>query len=711
MIIRELTICNLFTYYGPQTLALPADSESALTVVVAPNNSGKTSIIRALKFAFYGERGMPPNSTLANLINNRHKAETPMGGLAQGWVELKIDYPTATGEIKTVGLRRLVRANRKGESQWRVDPSILGNYLARRAKEFEPDETGVWQNLLNRLVPSALFDAFYFKGEPLDGKVLGDIGKIREALGEFLHEDQWKAAEVAVLSIREQYSALQAEIAKASREFSKKRDELENAREILESQDSAINEKEARLAVITEEEAQAVLKLTKLGNVDQSKIAQEKFNRANTELNRARAELTRVDAALPREIGQSLGLPFLLNAVEPVRNLLAEMERENILPADVSQGFVDRVLQRDRCICGTKHSESTRTEWLEYRKKTLQADVNEGLSKLLNWVKPTGTFSIQERANRTQKNIANLLRDRGRAVVEYNQAERIKDEAEKELEQVPVAEIAKLATTIRELAGEKRSIEKGLDEIRQRRHGYAETVKRLKKELSDIQRESGIDPEVFGKLEKLRSRAHNLHEVLVKCRQRLGQYFRNELERQVKAFYDSVATDGSKAAIDPVSLLPSITVDGHKVANLGGGQSQLLALSYVIALARLRQQMHQEMDGLGVNLGKIDDLSFFMDSPLGNMESHYKTAAVALIPGSARQMVLLLWKEEWEFVQPLLDRQIASIYTVHFHTHPESVAALADEVPIYEIRGQQHRLIHALEAGDNQPYSKLKKIC
>jgi DNA repair exonuclease SbcCD ATPase subunit len=73
MIIRQVTLHNLFTYHGPQTLELPAEQGSTLTVVVAPNNSGKTSIIRALKFCFYGEKGMPPGSKLANLINNRHK--------------------------------------------------------------------------------------------------------------------------------------------------------------------------------------------------------------------------------------------------------------------------------------------------------------------------------------------------------------------------------------------------------------------------------------------------------------------------------------------------------------------------------------------------------------------------------------------------------------------------------------------------------------
>ena len=53
MILRRLTFNNILTYYGEQSMDLPASDDSVLGIVVGPNNSGKTSIIRALKFWFY----------------------------------------------------------------------------------------------------------------------------------------------------------------------------------------------------------------------------------------------------------------------------------------------------------------------------------------------------------------------------------------------------------------------------------------------------------------------------------------------------------------------------------------------------------------------------------------------------------------------------------------------------------------------------------
>lgn len=46
MIIRHLTFHHFLLYHGDQQLELPTDGERTLTVVVAPNNAGKTSIIR-----------------------------------------------------------------------------------------------------------------------------------------------------------------------------------------------------------------------------------------------------------------------------------------------------------------------------------------------------------------------------------------------------------------------------------------------------------------------------------------------------------------------------------------------------------------------------------------------------------------------------------------------------------------------------------------
>jgi hypothetical protein len=88
MIIRHLTFHHFLLYHGDQRLELPTDGERTLTVVVAPNNAGKTSIIRGLKFWFYGEKGLTENSKPLALMSNRAKAETA-GDKRVTWLQLQ----------------------------------------------------------------------------------------------------------------------------------------------------------------------------------------------------------------------------------------------------------------------------------------------------------------------------------------------------------------------------------------------------------------------------------------------------------------------------------------------------------------------------------------------------------------------------------------------------------------------------------------------
>jgi hypothetical protein len=120
--------------------------------------------------------------------------------------------------------------------------------------------------------------------------------------------------------------------------------------------------------------------------------------------------------------------------------------------------------------------------------------------------------------------------------------------------------------------------------------------------------------------------------------------------------------------------------------------------------------MHSQLETLGVRLGKIDDLSFFMDSPFGNMEEHYKKASVELIPGSARQVVVLLWKEDWVFARPVLEPLAAAIHAVKFNTTLENLEKIRPEERLYPLPGEDRELLAPLPQGEEHPRSELIKI-
>lgn len=709
MILHEIRFHHFLAYFGDQAVALPSSGESALTVIVGPNNSGKTSFLRGLKFWLYGEKAFPNDSELLLLPNHRSKAETEVGKSLSVWVEVTFERQSTSGNER-VTLRRTLECNRHGSEKWvknavRLEPFSKGY----RVDSTEKDRAN-WQARLEAMIPRALFDAFYFKGEPLDGKVLGEVAGIREALGMFLHEDQWKEAERAAVIVRDRIDAEIAKLSAKSQELTKKLAERANVQGQFDSQNRALQEELETQAALETDQEELTEALAKLGDEKAAVEAKAALDAASREAADATKALDAADAEIVREIGNSRGIPFLNAAIEPVSTVLAELERDNILPAEISPGFIDRVVNRETCICGTAHTDSTRMAWEAYREKTLRADVSEGLRKLLDWVRPDGAMSIQVRAERMSSRLSGLLEARRAAVEQRESAKRRLDQTRKDLALVPHEEIARIGRELKRVSAAAKESDRRLILFRGEVARREASLKRIDGEVAELQRKAGVNPDALKKLQLAREKADGLAKLLVLCRNRLGIYFHRVLQTSVSTAYDSKATDGSRAKIDRKTLLPSIHVAGAKTGNLGGGQSQLLALAYVVALARLRQTMHSQMETLGVQLGRIDDLSFFMDSPLGNMEEHYKQAAVELIPGSARQVVVLLWKEDWVFARRVLEPQAAALHAVKFHTTAESLAKIAPAERTYPLPGGDKNLVVELPDGEIHSRSELLTI-
>jgi DNA sulfur modification protein DndD len=709
MVIKKIIFKNILTYHGVQTLELPSIEDSSLTVVVGPNNSGKTSIIRALKFWFYGEDGVPKRSDLPLFLSNKAKAEVPVGSTLTGWVEVTFERTGFRGK-ETICLRRILEIKRASEDRWTTNEVKLEHIKPGSRPIIEEDKGGRYQRMIEGMVPRLLFDAFYFKGEPLDGKLLGDVGSIRDALGQFLHEDQWKEAEEAAEAISESLAKKVTKLTAANSELTKKVAHQHQNEAKLKAQREALDQEEAELLAVREEYKEEAEKLSRLGDEKVAREAKRQLTEAQQRLTRAKARFETADEEIVREIGNSLGVPFLTAAIAPVAEILKEMEDDNILPADITPGFVDRVLKNKTCICGKQHDEGSRSHWEEYRKKTLAADAGEGLRKLLDWVKPKGALSIAQRTTQITADLQGLIKERTEAAREQNAAQADLKAAERALENVPIEEISRIGKALTALQGKITNHTNRIGIFKQHVQATEFEGKNLKEEIKTLSAKSGINQNEFRDLTAAQDRAQRLHQALTDCRKRLSHYFHRVLQSSVAQYYDSKATDGSTAHIDRQTLLPSIHVNGHRTQNLGGGQSQLLTLAYVVSLARLRQSMHSELESLGVKLGKIDDLSFFMDSPFGHMERHYKEAALQLIPGCARQVMVLLWKEEWDFARTRYEQEADKIYAIQFSATPEDVSKISKEDRTYSITGIKKELIQNLPAGAAHPHSELIKI-
>lgn len=242
MIIKELRICDFLVFRGEQVLQFPTEQDTNLIVILAPNNTGKTNIIRALKFLFYGHLPNCSDLTAYRLIHDGTRAATHIGSEVSGWVEVNLEL-----DGEDLRLRRTVKIRRQGKDQFTTGEVVFAKVLRESKLRLILDSDGIYQTKLRTMVPEQLFDAFYFKGEPLDGKLLGGVGAIRQSLASFLHEDQWKEAEEAAETVRQQCTRELSRLTEKNQEYNKLLNEEELYRNYLLKEQGQLGKKRQEL--------------------------------------------------------------------------------------------------------------------------------------------------------------------------------------------------------------------------------------------------------------------------------------------------------------------------------------------------------------------------------------------------------------------------------------------------------------------------------
>ncbi len=703
MIIKKLRFCNFLVFPGEQSLSLPSDEDSSLVVILAPNNSGKTTIVRALKFLFYGR--YPDDctrETAYKVINDKTRQLAANDVEIEGWIEATIERDGRTFE-----LRRTIRAKKAKGNLWRTTEVCFEEVVRTGANtDFRPDQNGVFQRTIDTLVPEPLFDAFYFQGEPMRGDLLKGVFSIRASLAGFLHEDRWEEAKAAAENARLFFFQELAKASKGHKEYVNKLETTENVRANIAKEKEKLAKREEELEAAHEEFDCVSMDLQKLGDSTESEKLISELRQAKTEQELAQKKHDRADADLCRTVGRSHGCSFVLDAIPPVATLLKKLEDENILPADVSEGFVDRVLKQKACICGRDHNKDSKAAWNRYKDKTLTEDANRGLTDLLNTVSGNNSQNILNKSAEIEESVGGHLKLRAEAIAQANMLRgRVKDLEDKLLHS-PVEQIRDLTQQLRKLVQTREKLGQDIHGLKAHINTLMRSLEVFKKELEKL-KPVGVAAQKQKALEKAQERAATLRDLISDSLNILKQSFRRILQHSVTRDYDPVATDKSHAIIKH-DLLPALEKYDQQVTSAGGGQSQLLAVSYIVALAKLRKELHQQLVSLGISLGKIDDQSFVLDSPFAKTDNHYSKAIARFLLGSARQIVVLMARQQWDLVRGELEKNAAKIYSFTLHTPKEELKVDLKDFD-FDFGKNTHRLLNLLPSGD-LPYTEISVL-
>ena len=641
MIIERLTLNNFLVIYGNQNLTFPKIESPAITVILAPNNAGKTTIIRALKFLFYGHNSNKQDQRAVNLeaINKSTTSET-----INCFVEAVI---VNAGRKYTI--RRTLKAARQNEESVHVNvfDSVL-ELTEHLSREDRPYEDPIFmENIIKQMVPKGLFDFFFFKGEELAERLVDPEhhdSNLYEGLSEILYKDKWdntiKTLKAAQKSFSNKFKAASGQ-SREAKSLQEEKDKLIEANDTFRIAISNAQKEMIKLKNIYDDLDEKVLNSIP----EKNNTVKEKLIYLKRLVKNRQDRIDELHKKIRNNIGKSGFIFFLETAFKDGFKVLDKMQDEKLLPPEISESILNAILNEKECICGNPLNKGSdgRKKIEELKKRAIAESLSINLYSLYCRLKEDSSVGYQAIINekkhaikKDSENMDKATEDLVNAEEEYKLVEKEYDKnAEatykkyKKLRDNAFIEYQKARDAVRDIERKLKEIDYELRRI-DNKLGSIKNLPELAKAFQKCER---LTNEIIGHVE-------SIYEDMQK-------YFSTFLQKSVSKIYEDIVTDGSKAIINKKTLLPAIQRSGITGLAHGGGQQQTLVLAYIMALSELRKSVNKKLREY-FSLKMVDDQCFFMDSVFAPMQGEYRSLVASALPGKMNQLVLLLAPQQWD---------------------------------------------------------------
>ena len=348
MLIKSLRMKNFRQFKGETLIEFSCSPDRNLTVILGDNTFGKTTLLQAFNWCFYGKALFAKDKDF--LLNLETAAEMSRGTYnSTKYVEVEIvlihssvEY-TITRSQPYVFSGKVKGAASKVQVQYKQED---GQTKLVRDKDYEI------KRVINNILPEDLSEYFFFDTERVstisDRRDVADA--VKGLLGLTILENAIKhlgAREAKTSVIGKIYSGLDLRGDEKSKEALKRLHAAEEERakiaEQIQSCDLDIEKYEAR-----KEELDRILR----------------DNQATSELQKRRNELEKKIFAEKKRLKTSVSLYFqefsskgliaffARPLIERVRELLKDLEIDDKGVQDITKHSIEELIRRGRCICG-----------------------------------------------------------------------------------------------------------------------------------------------------------------------------------------------------------------------------------------------------------------------------------------------------------------------------------------------------------------------
>ena len=228
----RLTSVNISNYrqYKDVKFEFKKNQEFDLHVVIGSNGVGKTNLLNAITWCFYGSEPHLGNDSKSLPIPNLIAIKESENGYIDVSVEIKIE--DNGNPITFIRTRKFRDVEGKDPFPLKDSFKVIETSPTGNSKIYEEENTNIF---VNRFVPEKIKEYFFFDGEQLDNYFLGDQAVlIRDSVFAISQVQLLQSINERILKVKQTY---ELDAAKSNPNIEK----LTKSRILIEDQISAIN--------------------------------------------------------------------------------------------------------------------------------------------------------------------------------------------------------------------------------------------------------------------------------------------------------------------------------------------------------------------------------------------------------------------------------------------------------------------------------------
>lgn len=658
MILESITLKNYRQYMDNKILfALPKDGKN-FTIIQGANGSGKSNLLNAITWCLYGiEKHLKEKYRGLPIISTTTYEKMNPGDIEQVFVEiLMLDE-----DHKKIILKRILNFRKSGDGMIKSIPDTLSTFpdgskfeiLRQIKEEMVLVESPIY--VLNRLIPESLEEYFFFDGERLNDYFMENSGEKIKA--EVFKISQLNLLETTIEHLKNKKNEYLKDSSKLNSKAEGIGEKIEVLRHSLE-----INEDLLKKTVQDKDDAERKEKEYDgyLRNSGKSEV--DVLQKKRDEL---KGRLDIIDTDLETEYGSKFDYLiketsniYLYDAMFKTSQMISEKEDSGDIPSDYKRNFIEKLLKKGRCICGTDISNDS-----EFREKIIVfLEKSERIS------------DISEELIRNEANLKSLMDDITKFKINletYNKKiRRFEDQKKTIIDET--LEISEKLTHFGD-AGEIEFWEKKRFEYERLKNellikigGIKEQNKNAKKEIENL--ENNLNKELekeekYEEIQKILIFCDQSYNKLLRIKNEIMEDFRKELEEKTKQQFFGLIWKKQNYNNIIINEEYELSVT-HKsglegIDTLSAGERQVLALSFVAALNRV--------SGF--------DIPIVIDTPLGRISKIPKINIAKNLPNylEGKQVILLVTEEEYsDEVRDRLFEKTGKEYRIDFNEDSDS---------------------------------------